>query len=105
VARVIWTDPALDDLTAHRRFIARDSEFLASRTIEHILTAVDSLELFPSSGRVLPELNRPDVRRVIARRFLVIYQLRGEYVWIVMVHHSSRPLDKVELVRRLDDLP
>ena len=103
MARVIWTEPALDELAAHHGFIARDSAFLASRTVEHILTAVDRLELFPSSGRVLPELGRADVRRLISRRFLVIYQLRGADVWIVMVHHTARPLDVDELLGRIED--
>lgn len=105
MAKVIWTDPALDDLASHRRFIERGSEFLASRTIERILTAVDTLELFPSSGSVVPEVRRPDVRRVVARRYLVIYQLRGADVWIVMVHHTARPLDRDELIRRLENDP
>jgi toxin ParE1/3/4 len=103
VAKVIWTDPALDDLRAHHGFIERDSLFLANRMVEHILAAVDTLERFPASGRMLPELNRPDVRRIVVRRFRVIYQLRGADVWIVMVHFGMLPLDRHELLRRLEN--
>jgi toxin ParE1/3/4 len=104
VARIIWTDEAVEDLAAHRRYVARYSPDFAARTIERILSAIDQLEQFPSSGRVVPDVDRPDVRRLVAGRYLVIYVLRREEARIVMVHHAARRFDIESLRDRLETI-
>lgn len=58
-----------------------------------VFEAVDRLELFPESGRVVPELNRKEIREVIIGNYRIIYRIRGELVEILTVYHSSRLLD------------
>ena len=65
MVRVSWTIQALDDLDAICVFIARDvpryAQVFALKTFE----AVDRLESFPLSGRMVPEIGKKNKRNYI----------------------------------------
>lgn len=98
-ARLYWTARARSDLHAIRDFVAQDSPHYAGVVVGRLLDATQRLELFPRSGREVPELGRPDVREVIEPPYRIVYHLVSErVVHVVTVHHSarrfpSRPLD------------
>lgn len=52
--RIKWSEPALVDLEEIRDYIAKDSEYYATRLVEKIIQAVEALERFPAMGRVVP---------------------------------------------------
>jgi addiction module RelE/StbE family toxin len=89
---VLWTEPAIDDLTALREHIARDAEVYADAMISEILDATEKLEEFPRMGRVVPELGEPDTRELIIRSYRVIYEIEEDSVRILTVLHGARLL-------------
>lgn len=93
MAKVKWTPQALDDIEAIANFIARDSDYYARMCTIKIFEAVDRLELFPGSGRIVPELNRREIREVIWSNYRIIYRIEKELVEILTVHHLARLLD------------
>lgn len=92
MAEVTWTNQALDDLEAVFLFIARDSPVVANLFVERVSAATERLVEFPMSGRVVPEIGDQDIREVIVQNYRVIYQLDGEEVEILTVHHGARPV-------------
>jgi plasmid stabilization system protein ParE len=54
--RLIWSPQAIEDVEAIRTYVARDSEHYANLLVDRILPAMDRLEGFPRSGRVVPEV-------------------------------------------------
>ncbi len=78
-------------------YVARDSPRSAQRLVESILQRTTQLELFPQSGRIVPEFGREDIREVIVGRYRVVYQIRGATVGIITVHHGARRLADIEL--------
>jgi toxin ParE1/3/4 len=101
MARVVIAAPARRDLRRIRDYIEQDSPSFAARMVETILTGIDQLEAFPSSGRVVPELEDIAIREIVVRRYRVIYRVRSNTVRVVMVLHSARLLDTEELRSRL----
>jgi toxin ParE1/3/4 len=95
--RVSWTSQAFADLESIYAFFARDSEHYARRIYMQITVAVDRLEMFPLSGRVVPEYARKDVREVIHSPYRIVYRVLEQEVHILTVTHAARPLP--------DDLP
>jgi toxin ParE1/3/4 len=93
VARVTWTDQALDDLDAICLFVARDAPRYAEIVAARVFRATDRLSQFPRSGRIVPEVGRDDIREVIVQSYRVIYRLRTDEVEILTVHHGARPLE------------
>ena len=84
-----WTPQAADDLAAIHDYIARDSAFYARSVAERILTAIDRLEDFPLSGRVVPELQREDIREIIQRPYRIVYRVKEDSVHILTIFRSS----------------
>jgi len=92
LAQINWTLQALDDIGAICLFIARDAPSIAEVYAQKLFDAVDRLEMFPLSGRVVPEFEIEDIREVIFGNYRIIYQIQDEVVNILTVHHAARLL-------------
>lgn len=93
MAQIKWTLQSLDDIEAIANFIARDSIYYAQMFTTKVFEAVDRLELFSESGRIVPELNRKEIREVIFGNYRIIYRIKDDIVEILTVYHSARLLD------------
>lgn len=87
--RLRWSDDALQDLAAIRRYIAEDHPAAAKSVAQHILSTITYLRDHPDIGRV---------GRVQGTRELIIpglpyiipYRVRREAIEILRVFHTSR---------------
>jgi addiction module RelE/StbE family toxin len=93
--KIVWTDPAIDDLQSIRDYIARDSELYADSFVSTLLTAVERLESFPKIGRVTPEAGNPEIRGLLLGSYRIIYRIRQEMIQILTVIHGSRELSQL----------
>jgi plasmid stabilization system protein ParE len=73
-----------------REFIERDSARYGRLVAERLFTATERLEVFPMSGRIVPELGRDDVREIIVGEYRIVYSLKDEAVLLLTVFRSSR---------------
>jgi toxin ParE1/3/4 len=90
VTPVIWSPQSLHDLESIRAYIAEDSPAYAELVVRRIVAAVERLQTFPESGRMVPEREAPEIREVIVRPYRVVYRLDPEGVEIVTVFRGSR---------------
>ena len=65
MTRVLWTLRAVENIEEIKTHIARSSPRYAALHVERLFAAADHLQRFPESGRVVPELDRADIREVI----------------------------------------
>lgn len=93
MADLIWTKQALSDVENITEYIAKDSNYYAKTFVEKIFTSVTRLEVFPESGRVVPELNDLCIREIILGNYRIIYRVNSKIVEILTVYHSARLLD------------
>jgi len=92
MAKLIWSELALEDLQSIHEYISKDSKRYADRFIEKIINRVDQLESFPKSGRIVPEFNSSLIRELIEGNYRIVYKISGDQVAIVRVHHAARQL-------------
>lgn len=92
MARVRWTQHALDDLRAIVDFIARDSSTYAARLARKLVEAPRRLSTLPRSGARVPEFERDDLRELTVRPYRIIYAIREDECLVVAVIHGSRDL-------------
>ena len=92
---ITWSPQSLRDLEAIRAYIAQDSPRYAGLVVQRIVASVERLEAFPEAGRVVPELNNPEIREVIVRPYRVVYRRRPDAVQIATVFRSSRQLPEI----------
>ena len=90
MTQVRWTDQAVDDLMSIRDFIERDSPQYGRLVAERLFEATSRIEIFPESGRIVPELRRNDVREIIVGEYRIVYRLKAEVATLLTVFRSSR---------------
>src|SRR5688500_9617578 len=90
--RIVWTAEAAADLEGSRYFIARTSPHYGSGVAARVIEAMDRVRDFPNSGRIVPEIQRGDIREVIHGTYRVVYRVREEHnvVEVLTVFRASR---------------
>ncbi len=89
---VIWTEPAIERLVTIHDYIAENNPINAGRFISTIIEkTILQLEIFPLSGRKIPELNSPDYREILYKSYRIMYRIDGDKILILSVQ-SSRQL-------------
>lgn len=74
--KIIWTERASSDIEALIRYIARRDPQAAGRIGAGIYDRAQILLLNPDAGSILPELRLGSWRKLIYRRWKIIYTVR-----------------------------
>ncbi|TSA29228.1 MAG: type II toxin-antitoxin system RelE/ParE family toxin [Ignavibacteriales bacterium] len=93
MARVTWTNQAISDLQDICEFISKDSFHYAQITAQKIFLSVEKLIPYPELGRIVPELNNPEIREIVLGNYRIIYRYKNNEVEILTVYHSARLLN------------
>jgi len=67
-----------------------------------LFRALERLVTFPDSGRAVPEIGKPAIRKIIYGDYRVVYRRSPTRVSIVTVRHGRQRFDATELKRRQD---
>jgi plasmid stabilization system protein ParE len=95
---VIWTARARSDLKAIHDYIAKDSPQNAKRVVREMHRKTADLAETPHLGRVVPELEHPDIREIPAYSWRLIYHLREQRVFVITVIHKRRQPSASDIV-------
>jgi len=87
--QVVWTDPALERVDEIAVYIAQDDPDAAVRWTVELFDAVERLVEFPESGRMVPEMDRREIRELIFGSYRVFYRV-GSAVEVLSVRHGSQ---------------
>ena len=94
MAAINWTDRADEEMAQIIEYWANQSENSARLQIRRIFDKIEPLESFPRIGRIVPELDYPNVRELFAGPYRIIYHVVSDYrIDVLAIHHASRPLD------------
>jgi plasmid stabilization system protein ParE len=92
--RVTFAESAVVDLEEMRAWYAdQQVPDVGERFVGEIIAAVERLADFPESGRVVPELDDPQLREIIHPSFRIVYRLDAERARIVRVWRGERLLE------------
>ena len=94
MGRIRWTEKASANLQSIFQYIAKDSRLYAARYVKSLIRAAGKLENMPFCGRVVPELDNPELREVIYGNYRIIYRVVGkdQNIQIIAVVHGAREL-------------
>jgi len=87
---VIWSKPAKNDLRNIHDHIAFDSKFYAKKVVQGIIEKSESLNDFPLMGRMVPELEDPDIRELTVYSYRLIYKVTSRRVEILTLIHGKQ---------------
>jgi len=101
MVKIVWTEQAIQDLGDLAEYIAKDSQRYAELTVEKLFYSVDILELYPKSGKKVPEFNDNSLRQLIVGSYRIIYLLVDDQrIDILTVHNCARLLSSISLSKK-----
>jgi plasmid stabilization system protein ParE len=90
MSNIKWTQTALDDLSGIQEYIARDSVYYANKFVDDAFQVVERLEIFPESGRIVPERDDPSFREIIFGSYRIMYKIIDDDCYITTMIHGKR---------------
>ncbi|MBF0542249.1 MAG: type II toxin-antitoxin system RelE/ParE family toxin [Nitrospirae bacterium] len=90
--KIKWSKDSIDNIKEITTFIAKDSPYYAKLFRDRIFEMIEHLEFFPEIGRLVPELNDPNIKELIFNKYRIIYQINEDYIEIISILHGSRLL-------------
>ena len=92
MTKVIWTLQAIEDLTRIRDYIRTDSFQYADLVVAEVFAAMDRLQSFPESGRLVPERPGSGLRKVLWRSYRIVhnYESAHDRASLLPVFRSER---------------
>jgi len=91
---VKWSKPAKKALRQIYYFISEDSKYYAKKVVEKIVSESERLEMFPKSGRVVPEIGDNKIRELIIYSYRLIYEEADKKVNVLTLIHGKRLMNK-----------
>ena len=103
MAQIIWTEPALDNLSDIAEYISVSNNYAAKQLVDNVFNKVQRLEQFPESGRVPEEIEKLNYREVVVNPCRVFYKIEKGSVYILHVLRQERDLRKFILTSGIKD--
>lgn len=89
MVKINWTRQAIEDIHEIREYYSQYAEQLT----DNIFEKADYLIQHPELGRMVPELEKAEVRELIYKNYRIIYRIVSEIqIDIIAVHNGLRPL-------------
>lgn len=79
----------LDDAIS---YVAQDSRPAAERLLIQAIEAASSLDVHSERGRLVAELDQPNVRQLLVQRYRLLYEVTPAEVQVLAFVHGARNL-------------
>ena len=88
--KVHWTNHALKQLDSVYNYIATDSEIYAQKFVDKITQSTQILSVFPTFGRIVPELNTDNIRELVQKNYRIVYIIKTTKIDILSILHTKQ---------------
>lgn len=97
--KIIWSPLAVDQVRDVAAYIALDKPSIALQWAEKIFNSVDILNDYPESGRVVPEINRKEIRELVQGSYRLIYKIKSKEkeILVLVVKNYRQKLEGNEI--------
>jgi addiction module RelE/StbE family toxin len=90
MARIIWTESALQDLDEVADCISLDEPGAASNFVQRVFERIEQLADHPKSGSVPTELKGTRYRQLVIPPVRIFYRAQNKVIYIVHVMRAER---------------
>ncbi len=94
---IIWSPLAVEQVRDIASYIALDKPSVAVQWAEKIFNSVERLTDFPNNGRVVPEINRNEIREIVQGNYRVIYKVKLKEILVLVVKSYRQQLKENEI--------
>jgi toxin ParE1/3/4 len=100
MARIIWTEPALQDLDEIADYISLDKPAAASKFVQRVFARIEQLASHPKSGAVPAELKGTQYRQLVIPPVRIFYRTQDEVIYIIYIMRGERLFRNKDLLGR-----
>lgn len=103
--KAIWSSIAKEDLKDIIEYIAEENLLNARNILKNIKKKASNLYVFPSRGRIVPELKIQGIiqyRELIISPWRIIYKISENNVYVLSVIDSLRNIEDILLKRLIN---
>ena len=95
--KIIWAPLAIDRTAEIAEYISRDNPVAPSKWIDNLFKKAEILKSAPEIGRIVPEIERKEIRELIFGNYRIIYRLEKTMISILTVRHGKQilPVDEI----------
>jgi addiction module RelE/StbE family toxin len=87
-----WSARAMRELEQIATYIARDNPKAAREWIARLRQTAENAARAPLAARIVPEIQRDDVREVFLRSYRIVYGVRDDHIFVFSVFGGGKPL-------------
>ncbi|MBU2600794.1 MAG: type II toxin-antitoxin system RelE/ParE family toxin [Actinobacteria bacterium] len=79
-------------------YISAERPAAALRWVDDVMQQSRSLAQFPDRGRMMPELQRPEIRELLVDPYRIPYRRDDDQVTVLAVVHARRAFDLTDVM-------
>jgi len=87
-----WSARAMRELEQIATYIARDNPKAAREWVAKLRQTAENAARAPLAARMVPEIQRDDVREVFLRSYRIVYGVRDDHIFVFSVFGSGKRL-------------
>lgn len=95
--KIIWSPLAIAQVRENAEYIALDKPAAAEKWVDNVFESVNVLANFPESGRVVPEIDRKEIREIVKGNFRIIYKIKDDHIFVLVVKRYRQLLNPIEI--------
>jgi len=97
--KIIWSPLAIDRVSEIAEYISQDNPYAAQNWVDSIFQEVESLLSSPQMGRMVPEVERKEIRELIFGNYRIIYRYESTSISILTIRHGKQilPIEEIPL--------
>jgi toxin ParE1/3/4 len=96
--KIVWSPLAIDRATKIAEYIAFDNPTASQNWVEEVFEKVETLKSSPKYGRVVPELERNEIREILYGNYRIIYHCSVQTISILTIRHGKQILPVEEIL-------
>jgi toxin ParE1/3/4 len=95
--KIRWSPLSLNRIVKIAGFIAEDKSDASEQWVDSIFKSVENLMEFPEMGRIVPEIQRKEIREILTGNYRIIYRIDKDLISVLTVRHGKQLLSKKDL--------
>ncbi len=95
--KIIWSPLAIDRAIEIAEYISLDNVTASQKWIDTIFEKVKTLKTSSKIGRIVPEIERNEIREILYGNYRVIYRIEKSSISILTIRHGKQilPIDEI----------
>jgi len=96
--KIVWSPLAVERASEIAEYIALDNPTAAQNWVNEVFEKVKLLAASPEIGRVVPEIQREDIRELLFINYRILYKIEKNSVSVLTIRHGKQILPVTELL-------